>query len=168
MRFRRIGAKEIPGNLIKMIGDDWMLITAGTMDKFNTMTASWGGMGVLWNKNVTFCFVRPQRYTRAFMDGGDVFTLSFFGPEYRDALVLCGTKSGRDVDKVKETGLTPAAAESGAVYFDEASLVVVCRKIYAQDIDPKGFFETELLKLYEESDYHRMYVGEILEVLVKE
>jgi flavin reductase (DIM6/NTAB) family NADH-FMN oxidoreductase RutF len=168
MRFRRIGAKEIPGNIMKMIGDDWMLITAGNLEKLNTMTASWGGMGVLWNKNVTFTFVRPQRYTREFMDAGDVYTLSFYAPEYRNALTLCGTKSGRDMDKVRETGFTPAQSETGAVYFEEASLVIACRKIYAQDIDPKGFFLPDIDKLYESNDYHRMYIGEILEVLVKD
>mgnify|MGYP000982540223 FL=1 len=168
MGHRRIEAGEIQGNLFKMIGDDWMLITAGSREKFNTMTASWGGAGVLWNKNVTFAFVRPQRYTREFMDKGDVYTLSFFGPEYRWELTFCGTKSGRDVDKAKETGFHPAAASCGAVYFEEASLVLVCRKIYIQDLDPKGFLLPEIAKNYEQEDYHRMYVGEVLEALVKD
>jgi flavin reductase (DIM6/NTAB) family NADH-FMN oxidoreductase RutF len=168
MRFRKIDAKEIQGNLFQMIGSDWMLITAGSLEKHNTMTASWGGAGVLWNKNVTFSFVRPQRYTREFMDAGDVYTLSFYGPAYRNALTLCGTKSGRDVDKVKETGLTPAEAKSGAVYYKEASLVIVCKKIYTQDIDPAGFLVPEVSKNYENHDYHKMYIGEILEVHIKE
>ena len=164
---RKIGVKEIQGNIFELIGDRWMLITGGDCAGFNTMTASWGGAGILWQKAVSFCFVRPQRYTREFMDRGRFYTLSFFGEEYRDALFLCGSKSGRDIDKVKEAGLTPCYADCGAAYFQEAELVLVCKKIYFDDFDPENFLAPEIAGVYENGDYHRMYVGEIVEVLAK-
>ncbi len=165
--FKKIGVKEIDSNVFELIGDKWMLITGGGESGFNTMTASWGGLGVLWQKAVSFCFVRPQRYTRKFMDDGKYFSLSFFGEKYRDQLYLCGSKSGRDMDKVRETGLTPCFADCGAVYFEEAELVLVCKKIYSHDFDPENFMTPEIAVAYEKGDYHRMYVGEIVEVLEK-
>lgn len=167
MSLKKIDAKEVKENIFDLIGDRWMLLTGGDRTAFNMMTASWGGVGVLWQKLVTFCFVRPQRYTRKFMDDGIYYTFSFFGEEYRDKLTFCGSNSGRDIDKVKETGLTPAFADCGAVYFEEAELVLVCKKMYFNDINPEKFISPEIEKLYEAKDYHRMYVGEILEVLRK-
>lgn len=165
--FKKTGVKEIGGNIFELIGDKWMLITGGDETGFNTMTASWGGFGVLWQKAVAFCFVRPSRYTRKFMDYGKYYTLSFYGDKYRDMLYLCGSKSGRDIDKAKEAGLTPCRADSGAVYFQEAELVVVCKKIYFHDFEPENFLTPEIAAVYENGDYHRMYVGEIVEVLTK-
>lgn len=167
MSFKKIGVKEIQGNIFDLIGDRWMLITGGDKSGFNTMTASWGGAGVLWQKPVTFSFVRPQRYTRKFMDYGKYYTLSFFSEKYRDALFLCGSKSGLEIDKVKETNLTPRYTDTGAVYFEEAELVLVCKKMYFDDLEPENFLEPEIEKVYETKDYHRMYVGEIVEVLSK-
>lgn len=167
MSFKKISVKEINGNVFELVGDHWMLVTGGDESGFNTMTASWGGLGVLWQKAVAFCFVRPQRYTRKFMDDGKYYTLSFFSENFRDKLYLCGAKSGRDVDKVKETGLTPCCADSGAVYFQEAELVIVCKKIYFHDFEPENFLTPEIAGTYENGDYHRMYVGEIVEVLTK-
>ena len=111
--FKKIGVKELGGNVFELIGDKWMLITGGDKTGFNTITASWGGLGVLWQKAVAFCFVRPSRYTRKFMDDGNCYSLSFYGEKYRDMLNLCGSKSGREIDKVKEAGLTPCFAECG-------------------------------------------------------
>ena len=165
--FKKIGVKEIEGNVFELIGDKWMLITGGDESGFNTMTASWGGLGVLWQKAVSFCFVRPQRYTREFMYDGKYYSLSFFGEIYRDQLYLCGSKSGRVMDKVKETGLTPCFADCGAVYYEEAELVLVCKKIYCHDFNPENFMTPEIAAAYEKGDYHRMYVGEIIEVLAK-
>jgi len=155
--------EELNDNPFKLIGKDWMLITAGSPDKFNTMTASWGGLGVLWNKKVCFIFVRPSRYTYGFLEESDTFTLSFFEEKYREALSFCGSKSGRDVDKVTATGLTPIASESGSIYFEEARLVMECKKIYYQDIVLANFLDSENIeKCYNGQDYHRVYVGEIL------
>ena len=167
MALNKIGVKDIQGNIFDLIGEKWMLITGGDKTGFNTMTASWGGAGILWQKAVAFCFVRPQRYTRKFMDYGTYYTLSFYGEKYREMLYYCGAQSGRDVDKVKETHLTPGYADCGAVYFEEAELVLVCKKIYFHDFDPENFLTPEIAGVYENADYHRMYVGEIVEVLSK-
>ena len=107
MAFKEVDIKSLNFNPFTKIGSEWMLITAGDESGCNTMTASWGGLGVLWGKNVATCYIRPQRYTKKFVDANDTFTLSFYGPEYKQALSICGSKSGRDCDKVKEAGLTP-------------------------------------------------------------
>ena len=163
---RNIAPKEIVGNPFAMIGDQWMLITAGDGENCNTMTASWGGVGVLWQAPVATCYVRPQRYTKKFMDEQEYFTLTFFAEEYRDALKLCGTKSGRDVDKVKECGFTVAAGAGGAPYFEEAELVLVCKKQMVMPMDPNAMPEDVKEKHYT-GDYHDIYWGEIVEVLIK-
>jgi len=143
-----------------------MLITAGTMESWNTMTASWGAMGELWFKPVVFAFIRPQRYTREFVEREEVFTLSFFDESHRKALNFCGANSGRDCDKAAETGLTPFATDGGSVAFEEARLVLECRKLYFQNINPEHFLDDSIdTKCYPEKDYHRMYVGEVLRVL---
>ena len=165
--FEKIDPKALDQNVFSLIGDQWMLITAGTEDKCNTMTASWGGLGVLWGKPVATVYIRPQRYTLEFVEREDTFTLCFLGEEYRKALALCGSKSGRDVDKVKECGFTVTTAE-GAPYFEEADLVLVCKKAYWQDMDPSHFLDGEIdSKWYPQKDYHRIFIGEILEVLRK-
>ncbi len=140
-----------------------MLITAGNIKSFNTMTASWGGLGVLWNKNVAFIFIRPQRYTYGFAERSGFFTLSFFGEEYRDALNFCGSHSGRDVNKMEHTGLIPVETDRGNVYFSQARTVMECRKLYAGDILPEQFIDRALeKKIYPSKDYHRFYIGEIV------
>ncbi len=160
-----VDPRSLGDNPFALIGDDWMLITAGTLESYNTMTASWGGLGVLWNKNVCFCFVRPTRHTYTFMEDAQRFTLSFFGEEYRAALNYCGSHTGKNVDKAKEAGITPASTESGAVYFAEARLVLECEKIYFQDMLPRNFLAPGISKLYPQKDYHRMYVGGIVRCL---
>lgn len=165
--FIEIKPEKIKENIFDMVGRQWMLVTAGSPDKFNTMTASWGGAGILWGKPVAFSFIRPQRYTFEFMEKNDYYTLSFYDDSYRDALNICGSHSGRDTDKVKATGLTPASSDT-AVYFDEAKLVLICRKLYAQDINPASFIDKEIMSTYTAGDYHRLYVGEIEKVLIKE
>ncbi len=162
-----ISAFEIHDNLINTIGKDWMLVTAGNREKFNTMTVSWGGTGILWNKPVAFTFIRPQRYTFDFIENNQYFTMSAYGDEFRNALKLCGTKSGRDIDKAKETGLIPVFTEE-APYFEQARLVLVCRKMYAQDLNEQSIIDSSILNSYNGNDYHRMYVSEIVRVLVNE
>ncbi|HEX9062005.1 MAG TPA: flavin reductase [Clostridia bacterium] len=159
--FNIINPEEVNESIFKLIGNDWMLITAGTPDKYNTMTASWGGFGVLWRKKVSFIFVRPERYTYEFLESSNNFTLSFFNESYREALNFCGTKSGRDVDKAANTGITPVSEEEGKVFFNEAKLVVVCKKMYFQDFKPENFLDKSIESLYNGTGYHRMYVGEI-------
>ena len=155
-------------NPFSLIGKDWMLITAGTDAHYNTMTASWGGVGVLWNKNVCFCFIRPQRHTLKFLEEQDRFTLSFFPDGYRDALTYCGRHSGRDVDKAKETGLTPHALSSDTVTFEEARLVLTCKKLYLQDMTPESFLDPSLVaQHYPNNDFHKVFVAEIESVYTK-
>jgi flavin reductase (DIM6/NTAB) family NADH-FMN oxidoreductase RutF len=159
----RIDPVEIKDNIFKLVGSGWMLITAGSTASYNTMTASWGGAGVMWSKNIAWCVVRPQRYTYQFMENNDTFTLSFFSDEYRDALMTCGSKSGRDIDKAKAAGLTPVSGElENTTTFKEARMVVECRKLYFQDIQPENFIDASIDDNYPSKDYHRMYVGEII------
>lgn len=168
MSFREIDPKALEGNPFAMIGDQWMLVTAGEPGRFNTMTASWGGMGVMWGKSVAYTVIRPQRYTFEFMEANDTYTLSFYGKEYKPALSLCGSRSGRDVDKGKETGLTPVF-DQAAPYFEQAELVLVCRKLYAQNIDPDCFLDSSCdEKWYAAKDYHKQYISEIVNVLIKD
>lgn len=165
--FEAIQPEQLRENPFQLIGKEWMLVTAGTLEAFNTMTASWGGMGVLWNRPVAFAFVRPQRYTFEFMNRAEMFTLSFFERRYREALNFCGTHSGRDVDKMAATGLRPIAVEPTAVTFTQARLVFVCRKLYAQDLEGGAFTVPEVdAEMYARHDYHRMFIGELLKVLV--
>ncbi len=165
--FRETDVQSLKESTFKLLGSDWMLITAGSIESFNTMTAAWGGLGVLWDKNVCYCFIRPQRYTYEFMEKADSFTLSFFEEKYRDMLDFCGVNSGRDTDKVKETGITPAGGKLSTVYFSEARLVFICRKIYFQDLIPDHFLDQSIQKNYPIKDYHRMYIGEIVSCLKK-
>ena len=167
MLFKEIKPTEIPGNVIQQIGYDWMLVTAGTIDHFNTMTAAWGGLGFLWNKPLAIIFIRPQRYTYEFVEKYDSFSLSFFGGSEKKALNFCGTKSGRDVDKMKETGLLPLSSASGNVYYEQASLVIDCRKVYYDDIDPSLFLDHSIQRNYPKGDYHRMYFGFITHCMIK-
>ena len=163
--FTSITPAAIVGNPFEQIGKQWMLITAGDAAQANTMTASWGGLGILWNKPVSFACVRPTRYTYEFMEREDYYSLSFYDEAYRPALQLCGRVSGRDTDKIAEAGLTVRTDEA-APYFDEAQLVLICRKLHIQDIDPAGFIDPAIAEHYD-NDYHRMYVGEIVRVLTR-
>ena len=163
-RFMEIDPHELTDNVFRLIGQDWMLVTTGKREAFNTMTASWGGLGVLWNSPVSMIFVRPSRYTYEFIEREREYTLSFFGPEEKRALQICGSKSGRDIDKVKETGLTPLF-DQPAPYFEQARLVLVCRKLYTHDLDPAAFLDPAMMGSYKNGDYHRMYVGEIVKAL---
>ena len=160
---KRVEPKELVMNPFAAIGDQWMLITAGTADKCNTMTASWGGVGVLWGKPVATAYIRPQRYTKQFVDEQEYFTLSFLPESQRENLSYCGRVSGRDEDKIAHCGFTVETAECGAPYFAEAETVLVCRKLYRQRIDPADFIDGDVDRWYPEKDYHDMYIAEIVE-----
>lgn len=166
--FHTVDPKQLTSNVFSMIGDQWMLVTAGTEEDCNTMTASWGGLGILWGKPVATCYIRPQRYTKEFLDREEYFTLAFFGEEWRKALSLCGSKSGRDVDKAAECGFTIRMTECGAPYFAEAELVLVCRKQFAQTMQPEHIAPEICQQHYPNRDYHVMYIGEIVQVLAKD
>ena len=168
MSFVEVKAEELQMNPFTKIGKEWMLITAGNEEKCNTMTASWGGVGIMWGKNAVTVYIRPQRYTKEFVDREETFTLSFYGEDYRDALNLFGKVSGKDRDKVKEAGFTPYFTD-GTVAFEEAEIILICRKMYADDIKPEKFIDKDAEgKWYPQKDYHTMYIAEVLKVLVKE
>lgn len=167
MGFKEIAIEELQFNPFTKIGKEWMLVTAGDETSHNTMTASWGGVGVMWGKNVVNVYIRPQRYTKEFVDAGEMFTLSFYDESYRKSLSICGSKSGRDCEKEKEAGLTPYYVE-GTTAFEEANMIFVCKKQYHQDMAPEHFDVTENdEKWYPQKDYHVMYMAEIVKVLVK-
>lgn len=168
-----INPKDLSSNVFRMLDDSWCLIAAHdekhTPLPYNAMTASWGGMGVLWNKNVFFCFVRPQRYTKEFIDNSDHITLSFFGKEMKKALTYCGRNSGRDGDKLKEAGFTPIISDKGAVEFEESKVTFIGRKLFAADMKEADFIDKSLIeKNYPNKDYHTVYVCEIEELKVSE
>lgn len=165
---KKLNPEEIAENTFKLIDKDWFLLTAGNADNYNTMTASWGGMGILWNKKVVFCFVRPVRHTYGFMESNELFTLCFFDEKYRKALSYCGKYSGRDVDKAKETNLTAETTAEGSVFFKQAKLVLECKKLYFSDINPESFLLPEIDKNYPHKDYHRIYIGEIIHCFASE
>lgn len=163
--FREISSNEIK-NAFELIGKDWMLISAERNGKVNSMTASWGSMGVLWNYDVCTVFIRPQRYTYEFVENSDTLSLSFFSEKYRDSLKLCGTKSGRDCDKLKKAGLTSEIVD-GTPIISEADMVIICRKLYADDLRPECFVSDKPLANYKDNDFHRFYVCKIEKVLKK-
>jgi flavin reductase (DIM6/NTAB) family NADH-FMN oxidoreductase RutF len=167
IKYEKIGTELIKDNIFKLIDKDWMLITAGNIDKYNMMTASWGGFGILWGMEVCFCFIRPTRYTYNFMEKESHFTICFFDEEYRDILNFCGTKSGKDINKMSYVKLTARNGSMDNVYFTEARMFIECRKIYFQDIDPRNFLDEGIEKNYPLKDYHRMYISEILKVFDK-
>ena len=164
---KEINIRELKDNFVKMISNDWALLTAGKSDNFNTMTVSWGGIGELWNKDVCFVFVRPQRYTYEFMEKNNHFSLSFFGGEHKKELGVCGSKSGRDIDKTAETGFLPIDLGE-AVGFEQAKVNVVLKKLAYQDMKPDGFIDETIINNYANNDFHRIYVGEIVKVIVEE
>ncbi len=153
-------------NPFEKIGKKWMLITAGDEKACNMMTASWGMMGVLWQKNVATVFVRPQRYTFKFVEENEYFSISFFDEEYRKELLFMGQNSGKDVNKLENTSLNPVYDQK-APYFKEACDVLICRKIYNQFITPECFLDSEIDKEYEAKDYHKVFIGEVEKYLIK-
>ncbi len=169
---REIDVKELQLNPMTLIAKEWMLITAGTKERgYNTMTASWGHLGSIWGhgggKPTSVIFVRPQRYTKQFVDREELYTLCFFPEEYKKHLGYLGSHSGRDEDKVAKVGLTPAFSE-GYTYFEEASLVLVCRKLYRAPVVEEGFLDKAVMEAcYPERDFHDLYIGEIVKVLAK-
>ncbi|HIT91093.1 MAG TPA: flavin reductase family protein [Candidatus Merdenecus merdavium] len=166
--FHEIKPQNMKNNAFEMISKDWMLITAKSGDSCNTMTASWGALGFMWGKNVAFIGIRPQRYTKEFVDASTTLSLSFFGSEYKEDLNYLGTVSGRDEDKIGKCHLT-LNNHGDAPYFEEAHTVLICKKLFRQPLNPDSFIETDLLdRWYPNKDYHDLYVIEIEKVLVKD
>ncbi|MBR7131983.1 MAG: flavin reductase [Clostridia bacterium] len=163
--FKEISAKEIKDNLIKAISEEWMLVSAGDQKGYNMMTASWGFAGEMWGNDSVIAMIRPQRYTMEFVDKSDYFTLSFYG-DNKEIHKICGSKSGREVDKTALTGLSPVFSD-GTVYFEQARMVLICKKQYVGSITEEGFTDKEPLRWYAEKDFHKMIIGKIEKVLIK-
>lgn len=162
MSLKKIDASTLTFNPFEKLAKQWALVGAGSMDKFNMMTVSWGAVGVIWGKPSVTAYIRQTRYTKEFVDSCDTFTLTFLKDGNRDALNVLGSKSGRDMDKMKDSGLTPIEVD-GEVMFEEAELVLVCRKRFVQDMPKENFVNQETLdKWYADQNYHTMYIGEIV------
>lgn len=155
---------EFNTNIFEQYDKKWALLTAGDKDKFNTMTISWGGLGTLWNKPVATVYVRTSRYTNEFMKDNDYFTVSFYPDECKKVLGVLGSKSGRDMDKIHESGLTPKEVENG-VTFAEAEVTLVCRKLISQRLEPENMIPEIAKQFYENEAQHDMYVGEVVAIL---
>ena len=169
---KKLEVKDLKENFFEAIGKEWMLVTAGTKEKFNTMTASWGGMGYIWERPSTFIFIRDTRYTYQFLQQHESFTLSFFNEKYRDALRICGTMSGRNTDKVKEAGLTPLETPSELMSFEEARMIIECKKMFIQELDYANLIEPYKSKIMEEAyknelSKHQMFISEIVNIWIK-
>ncbi|MCD8043050.1 MAG: DUF4468 domain-containing protein [Tannerellaceae bacterium] len=165
--YRSITPDRIPGNIVKMLSEDWMLITAGKDEEFNMMTASWGGLGMLFGKPVAICYINPARYTYRLMETSDTYTFTFYTEAYRDVLQYCGSASGRDQDKVKESGLTPLTTPTGSKAFGEAWMIIECRKMISQPLSTEVMNDPQLKAEWLGKQVHKMYIGEIINVWVK-
>jgi flavin reductase (DIM6/NTAB) family NADH-FMN oxidoreductase RutF len=166
-KFAPFPVKKLNDNVFHQLDDDWMLITAGDPGNFNTMTASWGALGILWSLPVSICFIRPHRYTFEFMEASAYYTLCFLEDQYRDILQFCGTHSGKNVDKVAETGLIPLTTETGNIYYEQCKLALECRKLYADSLKEEKFVLQNLIgKNYPKKDFHKFYIGQIISCLV--
>ncbi len=166
--FLRIDPKKLKDNIFHLLDDDWMLISAGNDSEVNMMTASWGGFGILWNKPVAIIFIRPQRHTYQLINQSEVFSLSFFSEKYRSELTFCGTKSGKDVNKIANTGLTPFKTENGCFAFEEARLFIECKKLYVDHLNAASFIDETLIKKnYPNNDFHQVTIGEVIGCHIK-
>ncbi len=164
--FKEIEIKEFDQNIFEL-KTKWMLITAAKPDgSINTMTASWGGFGIMWNKEIAWVVIRPQRYTKEFVDSAESFSLTFFDKKYLKQLGYLGKVSGRDEDKIKTSGLT-VATDNNIPYFEEAESVIFARKLYSQPMKEEFFIDKQPIEnWYPEKDYHILYMAEISKILV--
>lgn len=165
--FKEIDINELYLNPFTKIGKDWMLITAKHNDKINTMTASWGGLGFMWGKNVAYTVIRPQRYTKQFIDNNDYFSLCFFNNDYKKTLSYLGSVSGKDENKIENSKLSILQYNDIPLFY-ESKLVLICKKLYMQEIEKDCFIDKSLNNLwYKNNDYHTLYISEITNVFVK-
>ena len=151
-------------DIFTKFNNQWALLTSGDETNFNTMTISWGSLGTLWGKPIATTYVRESRYTREFMDNNDYFTVSFYPEEYKNVLTVMGSKSGRDIDKMNDSGLTPEALDQ-SMTFQEAEMTLVCKKLSKQLIEPENMPQDVKDMFYGDEDWHYMYIGEVVEVI---
>lgn len=167
--FKVVDITDVRENVVELLSQSWGLVTAGDKNGCNTMTVSWGAIGELWGKDCATVYIRPQRYTREFMDSNDYFSLSFYPDDMKKQIHgVCGSKSGRDVDKAQECGITPCFDEN-APYFEEARMVLICKKMAVGKFSPEEFVDDTICeKWYPQNDFHYIYYGEIEKVLILE
>ena len=164
---KEININELEFNPFNKIGKEWMLVTARNGNKVNSMTASWGGVGVLWNKNIAFIVLRPQRYTKKFIDSSNEFSLSFFDESYKKTLSYFGKVSGRNEDKISNSGFHISYINDVPT-FEEASFIITCKNLYKQNFSPDCFIDKSLDDLnYPNKDYHTLYFAEITGIYSK-
>ena len=165
--FQKVDIEQMEINPFRMIGKDWMLVTAGNERKANTMPASWGGVGIMWGKNVAYVFIRDSRFTKEFIDREGRFSLSFPAEQYRKEMKFLGTVSGRDEDKIREAGMHIGYYD-GVPYIDEGSLILICRVMSGTPIRKEDFWDRAIdEKWYAEQDYHMMYIAEITDIMAR-
>ncbi|MGE4268293.1 MAG: flavin reductase [Deferribacterales bacterium] len=166
--FQQIKPEDFNQSPFRIIGKDWMLVTAEKDGRANSMTASWGGLGVMWGKNVAFIVVRKSRFTKEFVDGADTFSLTFFDrKQYGKMLGYMGTVSGRDEDKIAKSALT-VAHRNGTPYFEEAEKVIICRKLFCLPLTPEHFIDSSIdNEWYKDKDYHDLYIAEVTDILIR-
>lgn len=165
---KEISTRELKDNPFTLIGNDWLLVTAEKDGRCNTMTASWGGLGVMWGKDVAFIVIRPQRYTKELIDGSETLSLSVLPEGHKKDYSYLGSVSGRDEDKIAKVGFT-VAHDGDTPYFEEARLVLLCKKMFAQPYAPESFLDRSIPgRWYPGEDYHTLYVCEITKLLVNE
>ena len=172
MRYQKIEANALPDNVTDLIHKQWMLVTAGNKDSFNSMTASWGAMGCMWERPSLFMVIRNSRYTYRLLQQEESFTIGFLPEQYRPALRICGTKSGRDTDKVAETGLSPLTTPLGLISFAEARMIMECKKMFVQELDYANLTESYKAEVMHESyeketAKHQLFIAEILNIWIK-
>lgn len=166
--FKEIQFCDVKENVVDLLKNQWGLVTAGDKNGLNTMTVSWGAIGELWAMDMATIYIRPQRHTVNYLEDKDYFTITFFDSEYKKALAFCGANSGRDCDKIKETGLTPVF-DCDAPYFEEAKLVLVCRKVAKGSFDAQQMLDKSIIdSQYPNNDFHYIYYGAIEKVLILE
>jgi flavin reductase (DIM6/NTAB) family NADH-FMN oxidoreductase RutF len=165
-QFKEINIRSLQESATGLLAGDWGLVTAGTRGRYNTMTVSWGALGEIWGKDAAFIFIRPERYTFRFLQENDRFTLCFFPPDCHKALAYCGSHSGRDGDKAAATGLSPVF-DGDLTYFDQARIVLCCRKMAQYDLGQDGFLDPQIMDNYQGAGFHRMFIAEVERTLLQ-
>ncbi|MEF9961794.1 MAG: flavin reductase family protein [Erysipelotrichaceae bacterium] len=161
---KKIVSSDLNENVFHLFNNEWALVSAGDKNHSNMMTASWGGLGILWNKDVATIYIRPQRFTFQLLEEQDTFSLSFLDQNHHQALSYCGSHSGKLEDKYIGSGLHKIMIDDTPC-IEEARLIFICKKLYTQDIDPNHFLnQQDLINNYPKKDYHRMFIAEILAI----
>lgn len=165
---RELSIKDFDENVFTLIDEDWLLINSYNDEKVNSMTASWGGLGILWNMKVAYIFVRPQRYTQELLPNNEYFSLSVLDSSYKKVLGYLGSASGRDENKLEKAGLHAQFVEHGAPIIEEARMNILVRKLFCQQLSEESFIDKSIVsKNYPTKDFHYMYVVEILSIIEK-